>query len=223
MSSSVMLTSLEYCMSQNVRVTEPYLVYYSILNCSRAVLFTNPIIDWNSGEIIEATHAKIINTTSDLIGQFNKTFGSKFKDIITRAREYRELFSYKFPANGINDFNVSYDEAVSISTFLSELAQFQSVILEKQNFKKNKIETSIDKSIIKKGYIYKGDTYEFLDDEDWYRLDYIHRKQPYPVSLFFTLTEGMVEDFFGAWYPKDDEIDGKYNPDDNWNIIFSMP
>ena len=176
MSSTVMLTSLEFSIENNVRIIEPYLVYYSILNTSRAVLFTNSIVDWNNGGIIESTHSKIINTTCDLIGQFNRKVGEKVKDIIVRAKDYRELFSYKFPANGINDFNVSYNEAVDICTFLAELAQFQSEILEKQNFNKNRVEISIDKSIIQKGYVYKGEKYEFLDNEDWYRLDYIYRK-----------------------------------------------
>lgn len=223
MSATVMLTSLEYSIEKNVLVVEPYLVYYAILNSSRAVLFTNPTVDWNNGGIIDSTHSKIINTTCDAIGQFNKKVGETVKDIILRAKDYRELFSYKFPANGIYHFTVSFDEAVDICTFLVELAQFQSEILEQQNFKRSNVETAIDKSIIQKGYVYKSEKYEFLDDEDWYRLNYIHRKQPYPVSLYFTLTEGMVEDFFGAWYPKDDNIENRYNPDDNWNLIFSMP
>lgn len=33
----------------------------------------------------------------------------------------------------------------------------------------------------------------------------------------------MVEDFFGAWLPKDDDVENKYNPDDNWNLIFATP
>ena len=38
------------------------------------------------------------------------------------------------------------------------------------------------------------------------------------------MTEGMIEDFFGAWYPKDDSnLDEVYNPDENWNILFSVP
>jgi len=39
-----------------------------------------------------------------------------------------------------------------------------------------------------------------------------------------TMTEGMVEDFFGAWYPKDDcNLDEIFNPDLKWQIIFPVP
>lgn len=228
MSSTVMLTSLSYGLSKNIRVTEPYLIYYSLLNICRSVLFTSPLVEWKDGGIMVATHSKTINIVGDAIGQFNKEIGAKIKDILERAREYRELFSYKFPANGIGDFSVSYDECVSTCRFLAEFAQLQSEVLEKQNFRKTDIETKINHDVLRKVFIYEGEKYHFLDNEDWYRLDYISRKQPFPVNLYFTLTEGMVEDFFGAWCNKSDEIDDDadidaYNPDDNWRLIFPMP
>lgn len=225
MSSTVMLTSLSYGKSKNIRVTEPYLIYYSLLNVCRAVLFTSPIVEWKEGAIMEATHSKIINIVGDAVSQFNKEAGTNIKEVLERARDYRELFSYKFPANGIGDFSVSYHEAVSVCSFLAELAQLQSEILENRNFKRTDIETKLNRDILKKAFIYQGEKCYFWDDEDWYRLDYISRKQPFPVNLYFTLTEGMVEDFFGAWYDytdEDDDID-KYNPDDNWRLIFPMP
>ena len=225
MSSTVMLTSLSYSKSKNIRVTEPYLIYYSLLNVCRAVLFTSPIVEWKEGAIMEATHSKIINIVGDAVSQFNKEAGTNIKEVLERARDYRELFSYKFPANGIGDFSVSYHEAVSVCSFLAELAQLQSEILENRNFKRIDIETKLNRDILKKAFIYQGKKCYFGDDEDWYRLDYISRKQPFPVNLYFTLTEGMVEDFFGAWYDYTDENDDidKYNPDDNWRLIFPMP
>ncbi len=224
MSSTVMLTSLEFGKERNLRVTEPYLIYYSLLNVARAVMFTNPNAEWKNGELINSSHSKTLNILGDAIGQFNKDKGEHIKDLLERAKEYRELFSYKFPANGINDFAVELSEAINICSFLAEFAQFQSEILEVQNFSKENLEQNLDREILKKGFLYKGKKHEFLDDEDWYRLDYIVRKQPFPVSLYFTLSEGMVEDFFGAWYPyDDDENDENYNPDTNWSLIFPMP
>lgn len=224
LSSTVLLTSLEYGKQKNIRVTEPYLLYYSLLNVSRAVLFTSPIVEWKNGEIMQASHSKIINIVGDAIGQFNKESGEEIKSTLERAREYRELFSYRFPASGIKDFAVSFDETVDLCSFLAEFAQMQSEVLEKKNFKKTTIETTLNKDILSLGFLYKGKTFSFLDDEDWYRLDFMTRKQPFPVSLFFTLTEGMVEDFFGSWCSdeEDEDID-LYNPDENWRLIFPMP
>lgn len=225
LSSTVMLTSLEFGKDRNLRVTEPYLIYYSLLNISRAVMFTNPNAEWKNGELINSSHSKTINILGDAIGQFNKDKGEYIKDLLERAKEYRELFSYKFPANGISNFTVELSEAIDICSFLAEFAQFQSEILEKQNFSKENIEIKLDKEILKKGFFYKGEKHEFLDNEDWYRLDYIIRKQPFPVSLYFTLSEGMVEDFFGAWCHDDDDDENieNYNPDENWSLIFPMP
>ena len=224
MSTTVMLTSLEYGAERNVRVTAPYLVYYSLLNVSRAVMFTNPVADWKNGGLMNSSHSKTIKGVGDAIGQFNKNRGEEIKDLLERAKEYRELFSYRFPANGINDFAVDLEETINVCAYLAEFAQLQSEALEKQNFKKEQLEINLDREILQKGFIYRGKKHEFLDDEDWYRLDYMVRKQPFPVSLYFTLSEGMVEDFFGSWCSQlDDDNEDNYNPDDNWRLIFPMP
>ncbi len=223
MSATIMLTSLEFGKKRNLRVTEPYLIYYSLLNVARSVMFTSPMSDWKNGKLINSTHANILNVVGDAVSQFNRQRGEEIKELLERAKEYRELFSYKFPANGITDFSVELNDAIDTCSFLAEFAQYQSEILENQNFSKEIIENKLDREILKRGFLYKGKRYDFLDDEDWYRLDYILRKQPFPVSLYFTLSEGMVEDFFGAWYPYDEEeSEDNYNPDDNWNLIFPM-
>ena len=39
-----------------------------------------------------------------------------------------------------------------------------------------------------------------------------------------TMTEGMTEDFFGAWYPENGEMtDEIYNPDIDTQVIFPIP
>jgi hypothetical protein len=227
MSSTVLITSLKFGKERNLNVAEPYLIYYALLNVARAIVFTSPIAQWKNGELLNSTHLKILNIVGDAIGQFNKEIGDSVKDLLARAKDYRELFSYKFPANGISDFTVDYKEAIDICSFMAEFAQFQSEILEKQNFSKENIVEELDIEILKPGFIYKGKKYEYLDNEDWYRLEYIIRKQPFPVNLYFTLSEGMVEDFFGAWYDYNNENDDGnkdlYNPDIDCNIIFPMP
>ena len=226
MSSTVMLTSLSYGNERNIRITEPYLIYYSLLNICRAVLFTSPTADWKSGGIKEESHSKIINIVSDIVSQFNRETGEWIKETLKKAKEHRELFSYKFPANGIKSTYVSFDEAVDVCRFLAEIAQLQSEVLENINFKTPKVQTLLDINVLQKAFTYEGATHSFIDDEDWYRINYSSRKQPFPVNLYFTLTEGMVDDYFGAWCDdsSDDESDiDKYNPDDENNLIFPMP
>lgn len=60
----------------------------------------------------------------------------------------------------------------------------------------------------------------FLDDEDYRRLGYLMRKHPRPTSLKMLLTDGHVEDFFGAWCDPDDG--NGFDPDRNLDILFGI-
>lgn len=62
----------------------------------------------------------------------------------------------------------------------------------------------------------------FGDSEDAYRLDYLKRKHPRLANIQHMMTEGHVEDFFGAWHSGDD-ADEIFNPDENWGVIFDIP
>lgn len=74
------------------------------------------------------------------------------------------------------------------------------------------------------GYIYGGKELSIVDSEDLYRLGYIERKIKKPYNLHMMMSEGLVEDFFGAWYPENDtNLNLLYNPDANWQIIFPVP
>jgi hypothetical protein len=223
-SSSLLLNSVEYANEKNLRIVEPYLIYYSLLNCSRAVLLTSPFNNWNNGEIFEMTHKKTINIVGDVISKYNKEKGARIKAFIDWAREYREIFSYKFPANGLTHHHLSFDDTIEYCKLLCEIAQLQSKILENSISKNVKKDFSLDWEILSIGNTFGDKNFKFIDPEDDYRLDYITRKQKRPYSLHLTMTEGMIEDFFGAWYPKNNSnLDEVFNPDLNWQIIFPVP
>jgi hypothetical protein len=224
LSSSVLLSSVEFANEKNLRIVEPYLTYYSLLNCSRAVVLTSPFIEWNNGEIFSMTHQKTINVVGDLISKYNKETGKATKKFIDWAREYREIFSYKFPAKGLTEHHLALEDTIDVCRLLCEIAQLQSKVLENSITKNIKTEYDLDWNILSVGYSYGEKNFKFIDREDGYRLDYITRKQKRPYSLHLTMTEGMVEDFFGSWYPEDDtNLDEVFNPDANWQIIFPVP
>lgn len=224
LSSSILLSSVEFANEKNLRIVEPYLIYYSLLNCSRAVILTSPFSEWNNGEIFSMTHKKTINIVGDIISKYNKKTGKNTKEFIDWAREYREIFSYKFPANGLTEHHLSLDDTIDICKLLCEIAQLQSKVLENAVTKNIKAEFNLDWDILSVGYEYGGENFQFIDREDGYRLDYITRKQRRPYALHLTMTEGMVEDFFGSWYPKDNSnLEEVFNPDANWQIIFPVP
>ncbi|HZG61405.1 MAG TPA: hypothetical protein VEY68_13195 [Anoxybacillus sp.] len=228
LATSVMLTSIEFAKRKNLKIVEPYLLYYALLTASRGLIFTIPDVTWNNGEIVTMTHKKIINVVSDLVGQISKEKGEELKNKLSTARDYRELFSYKFPASGTDITKgvqlIDYEEAIELAALLAEIAQFNSEQLEYciERYCENKV-FEINLEFFKEGIEYKLGNVPLIDREDLYRLDYIFRKQRYPLSLYFTMTEGLVEDFFGSWCPEEETEDDVYNPDENWRIIFPVP
>jgi hypothetical protein len=224
LASSVMLSSVQYAQERNLKIVEPYLHYYSLLSCCRAVIYTSPLVEYQNGNIFQLTHKKTINIVGDIISKFNKDKGSDFKLDIDKAREYREIFSYKFPAKGVQDEHLSTMKTIYICSLLCEIAQFQSKILENTLYKKEIKGSDLDWSTLTKGFQYESEHFTIIDDEDYQRLNYISRKQKSPLSLHLMMTEGLVEDFFGAWHSgNDDDSEECYNPNKNWQIIFPVP
>lgn len=221
LASSVLLTSAQYAKSKNLRIVEPYLLYYPLLSCARSVIFTNPYIEW-SDDLVTMTHSKTINLIGDIVAKYNKKKGDEIKKLIDWAREYREIFSYKFPANGLTGHLINFEDVVIVCRLLCEIAQLQSAILEAAITKHVTQQYEIDEMEIIRTYLYGEKNFQFIDSEDGYRLNYIQRKEARPFSIMNTMTEGMVEDFFGAWCSDIDE-DDVYNPDENWRIIFPVP
>ena len=75
LASSVMLTSAEYAESKNLRIVKPYLMYYPLLSCARAVVFTNPYQEW-SDDLITMNHSKTINIIGDIVSRYDKAEGN---------------------------------------------------------------------------------------------------------------------------------------------------
>ena len=222
LASSVMLSSAEYAESKNLRIVKPYLMYYPLLSCARAVVFTNPHQEW-SDDLITMNHSKTINIIGDIVSRYDQAEGEKIKSLINKSRIYREIYSYKFPANGLQEIGLNFDKIVDICSLLSEIAQLQSAILESAVTKHSKEKYEIDDEELSKLYSYGEEGFRFIDPDDGYRLDYIKRKVSRPYSIMNTMTEGMVDDFFEAWCSQNEALEDVYNPDENWRIIFPVP
>lgn len=226
LAASIMFTSLDYANKKNLRIVEPYLLYYSLLTCCRAVVFTLPEAAWNNGELMTMNHSKIINLTASNIGILNISKANQIKENLIATLNYRELFSYKFPANGLHSIyssTINFEMAVKLATLISEVAQFNSQQLQYCICNQYDLEAlELDINILKRAFEYEGPYCVFTDREDWYRLNYIIRKRKFPLNLHWTMTEGLVEDFFGAWCPEEAGED-LYNPDESLSIIFPVP
>lgn len=227
LASTVLLTSAKYCINKNVKIVKPYLLYYSLLNCARSMIYTNPTVLYNQS-FFSMSHRKIINLTSEIIGNYDRKTSKEIKDFFEKTKNYRELFSYKFPARGLEEDKIELDLVITYCKLFCEIAQYQSAVLENavDKFLHEVYEPDLD--ILKDAYIY-GDGYsiEIFDDDDAYRIGKLIKFVQKPVSIINTMTEGMVEDFFGGWAVTDEDdpdlIEDQYNPDKNWRVIFPVP
>ncbi|WP_078596412.1 hypothetical protein [Evansella clarkii] len=234
LSSTLLLNSAEYAIEKNLMVVEPYLLYYSLLNTSRALLFSDPAMEWNRGKMIRLPHSKVINQTYDLIRIIAPEQGREIKSLLENVRGLRELFSYRFPSNGVKGVfyqssEVNIDEVISACRLLTELAQFNSEILQLSCEKNCNVKVEISSKDLEIGFIYEDyltstnieKPESIIDEEDWYRLEYFIRKRMEPVNLLWTAREGLVEDFFYSWDLEENNSEGKFDPGRNWGLLLS--
>lgn len=227
LSASLMINSLEFAESKNLRIPSSYLEYYSIQASLRAVVFTSPKTKWDEGALIKLPHKKSINVVCDVLAKLDKEFSGKIKKYVLHLKAYRELISYRAPSSGDSFKKIHFDlDLITLCQLLCEVAQAQSELLEVSILKNAKGSYDFLDNYIDQVCNTEIHGYSFWDDEDWYRLGYLKRKYPLPTNIMHILSEGHVEDFFGAWLPKnDDDIENKYafNPDNNWRVIFDVP
>mgnify|MGYP000874978808 FL=1 len=152
-----------------------------------------------------------------------------------RAKDSREFFSYKFPASGIfnykNERELKFQELIDSATLILELAQFNSEQLE---YCINRyildFPFKVNLKFMETGYKYiynkkeQGVSY-YIDYVDFYNIKKMFAKQKRPFNLLFSISQGLVEDYFGYWCMDYDtvEADEVYNPDADWLILFNLP
>lgn len=226
LASTVLANSAEYAEQQNLQVTLPYLRYYTLLNCSRSFLLTLPCLDWRGETTIEMTHSNILNLTGDKLKRLDRRHEIAIKPRLLAAKDQRELFSYRFPSTGLGIFGddvVTVDEVVGIARLLTELAQVNLACLESlmQKHHPDRRFGLLDVDDMWHTMRYDGATASLIDDEDYTRVAYFVRKYSSPASLAALATAGLVEDFFGAW-SADDDAEGAFNPDRNWNLLLDL-
>lgn len=222
MTATLHVNSAYYAEDRNLRVVVPYLRYYSVLSLMRALCFTFPDVKWEDGHCMRISHASAKNRIIDFVQKFDKAVAQTTEIEIRHLKAERELISYRAPSSGY-DHITEGRQFLSLCELLADLAQFNSELFEASLNKHGDpssfrlLPTYLDKitSI-------EIDGHYFGDKEDAYRLDYLARKHPRPANLKHLMTEGHVEDFFGAWFA-DDEHGELFNPDEMQQIIFDIP
>ena len=228
MNSTLQLNSLEYTEERNVRVVSAYLRYYAVLSAIRSLVYTLPVLEWNDGELIKISHGKAINIAIDYLSKFDSDISDRIKGEVLELKACRELITYRAPTSGDNSFED--DLCIDVTrtcTLLAEVAQFYSEILESSIHKNTDKSTfCFDFEYITKLCLVEIGDFNFIDNEDAYRLDYLRRKWPVAPNILQIMTEGHTEDFFGAWdsneeSPHPDAFDTGAPVD--WQTIFDIP
>lgn len=225
LASTVLGTSANHAESENLKVSLPYLSYYTMLNCARAFIFTLPCVDWKNEKSISMTHQNIINTTGDKLRRIDDDIAQRVKSMLLEGQQQRELFSYRFPASGLRVFGeklLSVWDAIETARLLAELAQFNLSCLESavQKHTQNFFAVA-GQDTLWDLMRYDTKTQELIDEDDYHRVGYFIRKYKHPSELVSLATPGLLEDFFGAWL-NDDENAGGYNPDEDWYLLLSF-
>lgn len=221
MVATLHVNAAHFSEDRNLRVVVPYLRYYATLSLLRAVCYTLPEYAWDDGNLLHISHASAINSALEHIRKFSKTVAGTVETEIRLLKAERELISYRAPSSG-DDRVTEKNEFLWLCGLLAEIAQFNSELFEASLFKNGEPSSfQLLPEYLDKISGIEIDGHYFGDREDAYRLGYLARKYPLPANLKHLMTEGHVDDFFGAWYEGDD--DGLFNPDEMQQIIFDIP
>lgn len=225
-SATLLLNTSDFCKSKNVLITDPYLLYYSLFCCCRALNFVDPCLDWKDGALIRDNHARVINNAVSFIERIDRDEAAQLKQFLLDAKDFRELFSYKFPSNGYDSSekhsHIDISSVKKNCILLCEIAQksseFFEISLEKHcDGKSYKV---IERTLLN-CVEYSGENYEFRDEEDAIRIAYIIRKVSRPYNIYMTMSEGLTDEFFGSWHNQCGDDD--FNPDHRFIRIFEFP
>jgi hypothetical protein len=222
LNATVLTNALDYSSEVGMRIANPYFEYYATLSVIRALVYTIPSESWNDGKLMSISHSKAINVAFDWLAKFDVATADRLKRLSLQLKAQREVISYKAPASGDSILDNSYD-LFELLIVVAEAAQLNSELLE-ASVKKNASPENffVEYENVKQISKFEIEGFSFSDPEDNHRLDYISRKQPQPLNLALTMTEGQTEDFIGAW---DGEEEGMFNNGSpaNWQEIFDIP
>lgn len=223
LAASILASSAEHAEYENLKVVGPYLKYYTLFNCCRSFNLTSPDYDWRGQKSMKGSHNHVINSCTNALRKIDPSAENRWGALIRKARDHREMFSYAFPALGPNlleDKDIPLSTTVDVAQILAELAQFNSECLysavQKHCAGEYQIIDSADVwSIVQ----YEAGGEELIDKDDWYRIGQLAREKATPIPITLLASEGLVEDFFGAWR---DEAEKGYDPDNHWRVLLQF-
>ncbi len=205
LAAQLLLNAAYYAARKNLFVTQPYLIYYALLNSCRAVLFTDLHTDWRQGSLRTISHDKIRTMTVSSLRRLSRTKAEEIDSFILRAKKHRELLSYSFPATGLREIrkDVDMDKAADVAALLCEIAEANSECLESAWRKHSNVHFDVAWESLVDICLYDGEP-AFTDDNDLHHASFLKRKVVGPACLCMIMTFGAIDDFQIAWCANSD-------------------
>jgi hypothetical protein len=102
--SQLMFKVLAYSEEKNIQLTRKYLMYYALFNSCRALVMTDLFRGWDSNEELRVLcHKKVCRLAGEITGRLSQQRRDETTKIVVNQKKLRELFSYSFPADGLNN------------------------------------------------------------------------------------------------------------------------
>lgn len=223
LAATLQANAARFAIDRNLQVVRPYLVYYAMLSCCRAFLFTLPCQSWRGMRSIKEKHGTIVRTAADKLKRLDASEAERCLRTLDAAREQRNVISYRFPTSGLALFRdnlVTLEEAVYVARLFAELTQLNLACLEGSVRKlSGKTFEQLDLDGVWHAMRYETSTADLIDDDDYLRVGYFLRHYKRPVALIALATEGLVEEFFGAWH---EDLPDAFDPDENDDLLLDL-
>jgi hypothetical protein len=228
LASALLLASAKYARNRDLMVAVPYLTYYGLFTAGRANILTLPTQKWRDSALYTLSHEKVTNVLTDGLSSLDPKIAGQVNRTLVAARTSRELFSYRFPAQGPAALpltrRVNMLRAVRITTILCELAQLHSEALDASLQKHDTAKVGYSPEVLRQAMIHAGrNGYTLIDKEDNYRIGQLVRNEARPRHLWGYIREGFVEDFLGAWLEHKRPRTGDFDGGDTRSIVYPFP
>lgn len=223
--ANMLAGSSVYARDHNLMLAVPYFNYYAVLNACRAFLLTSPQVEWNGGETVEMTHAKILNRTGDYMRALDPTRRAEWVAALERLRGHRELFSYRFPLSGrglTGDEAFDCEAAISLGRLIAELASLNSECLDASLRKHASMELPVGEiSDHEWASAYELAGASLPDFDDLYRFDKYVRGWRTVSPLEVMTSDGLIDDIYGNWTDPEGRP-SMFDPDDSHDVLLAL-
>jgi hypothetical protein len=223
--ANILAGSAVYAHAQNLMLGVPYFNYYAVLNACRAFLLTSPQVIWKGEETLRMPHGKILNITADYMRALDFSRMNYWRLRLASLRDYRELFSYRFPLSGpnaVNDDAFDVDTAIALGRLIAELASLSSECLDAELRKHSSLDIpvmSIDDRDWTFAYSIAG--VKIIDPDDLYRFNKLITGWKTVSPLQVMTSDGLMDDVYGTWCDSSDRSN-VFDPDATSGLILDL-